>query len=547
MKSSILAVLCLFTFISFSQSELSTAQWQSDLRFLQSTVHQKFPNLFKKISKEEFDKEVDVLYEQIPDLDALEIPVAFSRIVSLFEYGHTQIPYRTIAKNGVLPVNLYHFSDGIYIEGTTKVHSEILGAKVLKLGEVEVEEALSLIKPVVPVENESYFKAYGLRFLTVPDVLKAQGIIPLEVDSVDLLLEKDGNTFQYNLPIIELENLSKGAAFTIVNDDWLSVREQDTTPLFIKDLNDKFYYFEYLENSRTLYVRQSSVFDDPKESLKDFYTRLFEFADTNTIDRLIYDVRLNGGGNNNNNLALVKGLMARPEINQQGKLFFIIGRYTFSACQNLVNDIGTYTEAIFVGEPTAENVNFYGDNRAVTLPNSNITAYLSFAWWQDKAPWANSDATFPHIAVEMSFEDYETNKDPVLEAALTYEDDGMFLDPLQHLTDLFMVGNFDQLKIDATEIARSPKYKFYDFEEEFSKAGSQLLQNNDKEGALFVFELIQEIYPESVGALYNLATTQEQTSHTEKAIESYNKLINQFPKNILARASENRLKELRGN
>ena len=72
---------------------------------------------------------------------------------------------------------------------------------------------------------------------------------------------------------------------------------------------------------------------------------------------------------------------------REGKLFVLIGRRTFSAAQNLTNELDNYLPVIFVGEPTGENINFMGDNRPVTLPRSGLTFYLSWAWWQDKPQW----------------------------------------------------------------------------------------------------------------------------------------------------------------
>ncbi len=140
------------------------------------------------------------------------------------------------------------------------------------------------------------------------------------------------------------------------------------------------------------------------------------------------DVRLNGGGNNYKNKPIVQGLL-KSKINQPGKFLVIIGRRTFSACQNLVNELDNYTEAIFVGEPTSENINFYGDNRRMELPKSKIPVFLSFAWWQDKPQWENADWLAPHIAVEMSFEDYRSNRDPVLETALKANTNGFIRNP----------------------------------------------------------------------------------------------------------------------
>jgi len=548
MKTRFITTIILFISISISkgyaQETLSAKQWQEDLRFLQSTVHKEYPFLLKKVTAKDFDAAVEKLHKEIPYLELHKLPVAFSRIVSLFKYGHSQIPYSTIAKDGVLPVNLYHFNDGIYIEGVQKQHKKTLGAKVIKIGEIPVETALSLIQSVVPAENDSYFKAYGLRFLTVPAVLHAQKVIPNLSQKVTLTLEKDGKVFTYTFPTIDLKEISKNINFTIPNEHWLSIRENTQTPLYLKYLNEKYYYFEYLTNTKTLYVRQSSVFNDESESLKDFYSRLFTFIDNNEVDKLVYDVRLNGGGNNYNNIPLIKGLMARPKINKRGKFFYIIGRNTFSACQNLTNEIGKYTEAIIIGEPTAENVNFYGDARRITLPNSNINTYLSYAWWQDRAPWENRDATLPHIAVDMSFEEYRTNEDPVIDIALNYTEKGFILNPMQHLTALFSAGDYAQIKIDGAKIAKDPAYRYYDFQKEFSNTGQRMLNSGNAPAGLFIFELVAESYPSSASALYNLANAQEENKQFEKAKTSYKKVIALDAEGSLAKSAKRRLEKL---
>lgn len=535
------SIFFLFSSQGKAQEKLTTTEWQEDLRFLQRKVHKEYSFLFKKVSAEKFDAEVEGLYAQIPSLQPHEIKVGLARMVSLFQYGHTQLPYSTLAKEAVLPINLYHFEDGIFIEGVRKSDKKALGAKVIKVDGTPVEEALKAIRPVVPVENEQYFKAYGLRFLTVPSVLHAQGVIAQYSNSITLTLEKDGSTFEYEFKAVPLAELSRGYGFTIPNETWISVREQEKTPLYLKHLNERFYFFEFLPKSKTLYVRQSSVFNDEKETLKDFYNRLFEFIDAHEIEKLVYDVRLNGGGNNYNNKKLIKGLMARPKINTRGKFFYIIGRYTFSACQNLTNEIENYTEAIIVGEPTAENRNFYGDAQKVTLPNSGIDTYLSHAWWQDYPQWENKDWTIPHIAVTMEFKDYVTNEDPVLEAALNYTETGFILNAMEHLTQLFAEGKFEQLKSDGFKIAHDPVYKYYDFQEEFSTAGYRLLQGGDTRGGLLVLGLVAEVYPDKVGPLYNFASALEQANELDKAKETYQKIVELDPKSTLGKVAKNRL------
>ncbi|WP_111682595.1 S41 family peptidase [Winogradskyella tangerina] len=545
MKKAFIIISLFLGFSGISQSTMDTAKWQEDIRYLQTTVHKDYPFLFKKVSAEKFDEVVEALYNEAPNLEDHEIRVGLSRLVALFEYGHTQFPYSYLTKSGIFPINLFLFNDGLYIEGVHKDHQKALGAKVIKIGETPIEKALELVRPVVPVENDSYFKAYGMRFLLSPEVLHAQRIIPEMTTTVSWTLEKDGETFTYDFPTIPREEKPRSFNFTVPTENWLTARDISTTPYYLKYLAEKFYYFEYLENDKTVYVRQSSVFDHESESLKEFYKRLFDFIDTNDVEKLVYDVRLNGGGNNYNNLNLIKGLLARPEINSKGKFFFIIGRDTFSACQNLTNEITTYTEAILVGEPTAENVNFYGDNRPVRLPNSGLNAYLSFAWWQDKPQWENRDATLPHIAVDMSYEEYITNADPVLEAAMNFKDDGFILDPMQHLTQLFMTGDLETLKSDAFKIAKDPKYRYYDFKEEFSNAGNRVKDQGNLQGALFIFKLMSELYPDSTGTWFSLANVQKDLEQFENAIASYQKIIDLEPKGMMARSAKQKIEALK--
>jgi len=319
------------------------------------------------------------------------------------------------------------------------------------------------------------------------------------------------------LKSIPYGDVSRDYGFTIPNESWIGVRAEGETPLYLKHLNEKYYYFEYLPESKTVYVRQSSVFNHETEALAEFYERLFEFIDTNEVQKLIYDVRLNGGGNNYNNKPLIQGIMARPNINTKGKFIYIIGRQTFSACQNLTNEIENYTNAIMIGEPTAENKNFYGDAKKTTLPNSKMNAYLSFAWWQDKAPWENADATFPQVFIEPTFAEYSTNQDPVLDMAMNYDFDSFLTNPMDHFTKLFIAGEMEQLKTDATRIVKDPVYAHIPFDKEFKQVGRNMLFQEQFEGAAFLYGMFVEYYPEDPDMWEGLGTALKALGQNKEA------------------------------
>jgi tetratricopeptide (TPR) repeat protein len=508
---------------------ISTADWQADLKFLQQTVHKDYAFLFKNITPKDFDAAADKLYQSMPALQEHERQAGIARLVASFKYGHTDIGWReSPVKFHVAPVNFYWFSDGLYVEGADKKYESIIGAKLLKVENMDIEKVLTAIKPLVPAENEQYFKGYGLDHLCIPEALHAQHISKELKKTVSYTFLKDGKIFDVSIEAVDAFRFPRKYGFVSPGTDWLSVRMQTDTPLYLKNL-DKHYYYQYLPGSKTVYVRHSQVLDDPQESIAAFYKNVFAFIDKNEVEKLVLDVRLNGGGNNYKIKPIVTGILENKKINQPGKLFVIIGRKTFSACQNLVNELSNYTNALFVGEPTAENINFYGDNRRVELPKTGIPVFLSFAWWQDKPQWENASWLAPHLAVEMSFDEYRTNKDPALEACLNFSDKNVVLDPMAYLKELFEAGKLNEVEAAAKKMAADSKYKYVNFEQKFNQAGYNLMNSKQMESALYVFELNTKLYPRSANVWDSFAEANWKAGKTAKAIENYNKAIELDP------------------
>lgn len=530
---------------NINAAKLTTAYWQSDLRFLQQTVHKDYAFLFKKVTADEFDAAVEKLYKAMPAMQEHERIAGLARIVSLFKYGHTALGWRMSPyQYHVAPVNFYWFSDGLYAEGADKKYAAIVGAKLIKVEGMPVQQALEKIKPLVPSENDQYFKAYGLDFLAIPEALHAQGITKQLQSSVTYTFEKNGKTFEQSVDGIEGFHLPRDYGFAKAGGDWLSMRDQAATPYYLKNI-EKNYYYEYIADKKTVYVRQSQVLDDNTETIAAFYKKVFDFIDKNEVDKLVIDVRLNGGGNNYKNKPVVTGIVECKKINQPGKLFVITGRRTFSACQNLVNEFSNYTNALFVGEPTAENINFYGDTRRIDLPMTHIPVFLSFAWWQDKPQWENNDWLAPQLAVDMSADDYKANKDPVLDACLSFSGNAVITDPVGYLRDLFMAGKMNELETEAKKITADPMYRYINFETQFNDAGYRLLGNNQVKEALYILGLVTRLYPQSANAWDSFAEANWKAGNKDKAIEYYNKAISLDPNGVTGDNSRKMLEEIK--
>ena len=545
----LLSILTLFIFFQLTaQQTLSTAQWQEDLRFIQNTLHNDYSFLFVKTTKQEFDSEVESLYDDIPNLEEHQIIVGISRILALFKYGHTYVSFHQKPfEFSQFPFNVYSFKDGIYIQGAHREYPEAVGAKVIAVEGMPISEVLRTIEPTVEAENSQFFEAYGINNIRYPEILHAQNITKTLQNNVTLTLEKNGNVFTQSFTAMTKgEKVPTNRGYVHQNEHWLDARDQSTTPLYLQDL-DKVYFSKYLAKNKAMYVRHSRIADEAGESTKEFYARVFNEIERSDAERLIIDLRLNGGGNNYLNKDVVKSIMTSEKINKIGNLFVIIGKRTYSACQNLVNEIDNYTNVIFVGEPTAENVNFWGDNRPVMLPNSGIDISLSYLWWQDKPALENAEWVAPSIPVTMSFDEFANNQDPVLKAALTFSEPDFKPKPMDYVVSLYLSGQTQKLGEELHNMIQDPLYAFFDFETGLLKLGNILLQSGripQLEASVQVFSMISQFFPNSAKAYNYLGESYMALQNAPKAKEAFHKAVSLDANGNVGKAAKTQLLEI---
>jgi len=413
-----------------SQSEAKV--WQEDLRYLATEAPRWHKNLFHTMTPAQFDAAVKRLHERIPTLTRHEIIVEMARIMAMVGDGHTNIAPTRDAKIGfrALPVKFYLFKDGLYVRAARMENAEILGARIVRIGNLTAEEAVERAGEIVGRDNPMNVRFFAPHLLAMPEILHALKISD-SMERVSLTIKRGDNKEQIVSlkPFGAAELLPPDTDTTWINKEgWLDMRDTATTPLplWLKNPNDLF-WFEQLSDSRTLYVQINQVKNKPDETIEAFAKRLFAFVETNKIEKMVIDLRLNRGGNG----TLLKPLLLetiKSKVNRRGSLFVLMGRSTWSAAQFLLNDLEKYTNAVFVGEPSGSKGNTYGDSRRLTLPNSGITARVSVYYWQDWMPWDSRMWTPPEAAAELSSEDYRQNIDPALKLALEYV-------PRQKLTD----------------------------------------------------------------------------------------------------------------
>ena len=129
---------------------ITAAQWQSDLQYLVSHLRSTHPNLFFHVSAQDFNAAVNDLNQRIPQLSDSLITVEMMKLVALVGDAHISV-YSPFV---FLPIRFRWFSDGLFVNAAAPEYSRALGAKVIEIGNLPVNQAYDAVSTVISHEND---------------------------------------------------------------------------------------------------------------------------------------------------------------------------------------------------------------------------------------------------------------------------------------------------------------------------------------------------------------------------------------------------------
>jgi tetratricopeptide (TPR) repeat protein len=536
----------LLTVVVFTVSSLSyglsvtpgeAAQWREDLHFFADQAPQVHRNLYHSITPEQFDAAVKSLDERIPTLSRNQIITAIMRIVAMIGDGHTHLEINQ-RDSGFrhYAVKFYWFPDGIYVLQADQKYVSVVGGKILRLGKVSGQEAYEAVRQVVPHDNESQIRDLTPLYMSLAEVLDGLGLVN-DPNAVPLTVEKNGVQATAILTPEERE-LSK-LQFVLL-PGWVDARNPASpVPLWLKNPGD-LYWFQYLQDSHTIYVQFNEVAEKPDETIEAFFKRVFAFANAHPVDHFVLDMRLNGGGNKELLRPIIHGFIRSDKLNHPGRLFTIIGRHTFSAAMICVNLMKLNTDTLFVGEPTASSPNHYGDNAPIVLPNSKLIVRLSTLWWQGM----DSDDTrvwqAPDLTAELTFAEYRSCRDPAMDLILHYKAGPSIAEIVRAAAER---NDFAGAKAALVKFQKDPLRKYASAEQDLDRLGHDLVSEKKFDQAILVLKLNVEAYPNSFNTWDSLGKAYMIRGDKSLATANFNKSLELNPKNADARIQ---LAKLRG-
>ncbi|MGI9303991.1 MAG: hypothetical protein ACR2RB_15020 [Gammaproteobacteria bacterium] len=392
---------------------LTTAQWQQDVDFVATQMETTHPSLFHSITRQEFRTAVDALKADIATLTRNEIFVRLKKLVALpamEKDGHTLVPMFRATGFRVFPLRLYEFSDGVFVIDANAPYQNAIGQRIVQIGGMDIDQVNLIIDPLITRDNETTVRQKRTLHYVVPELLETLGIIP-DAEQGDYLLESATGDFT-TLLVTPIDTQTYQGTL----EDTVGLPQQ-SEPLYLSNRGERF-WMQLLNESNSLYIRYNLVLADTQSGLtiSGFSAQIASIVANNNVQKVIIDVRHNGGGNNATFGPLID-VLSSSAINQPNKLYALIDRVTFSAAGNFVAVLDQRTNAIFVGEPTGGSPNNYGDAVQVNLPNSGFGVVIPTRYLE-VAPGDQRTAVSPDIPVSLNAADYFDRRDPVLEAAI---------------------------------------------------------------------------------------------------------------------------------
>ena len=530
-----LLLLFALTFPAFGSAQNETQRrltpeeveaWRQDLHSLLEAISRVHPNPFYRTSAAELDSVTRSLAADLPRLTRAEAIVGLMRIVATLHDGHSAI-HPAFAQNlgfHYLALELYQFSDGVFVRRADSANAALAGAQVLSIGRLNIDSAMRLAGGVISHENDYWVRRWAPFYLTIPEITEALGITE-RLTETEMTVRRDG--VQKSVRVRIAGELRPPAGHSIGSEvdrrTWVDMQPPGVSAaLWTTHAGDP-YWVEYLAANHMVYVSYRGIVSKPDgESNPAFFERVFKMVDTLAVDSFVLDLRENGGGNNFFNRGVVRGIVQRPKIDRPGHLFVVTSRATFSAAQNLVIELERYTNAALVGEPTGNATNFGGDNVPVTLPKTGLTVSISSLWWSAPNPRDRRESVSPQVAVDMSSSDYRRGLDPTLAAINRRVSEPS----LEASLESDMARN-DTLA--AQELVKSfrdsPENRFVSAEPIVNALGYRLLNQHDTVRATAVFRLNTSLFPESANAHDSLGEAYERGGDKVAAIRSYKRAL----------------------
>src|ERR1700730_72430 len=420
-----------------TRQRLTPAQWREDLQFAVDTFLAR-DRSFSPEARQRFRDVIAELQKTVDGKSDEQIMVELAKAVALAKNAHTRLYLlRNRSELRRNPIRVWWFAEGLYVVRATPEYSELLGAKISRIGGRSVTQVKQSVDPLFAGNTSwrTYMSAYSM---TSPDVLIGLGLIGAD-GKVEIELRnhcgKNGRRRLEPLPLRRSDQPTESVwdlCPTRPRDDgsWVSALSVDAArlPLYLQN-TERQYWSRYLAQGRLFYIQFNRAGNAPTgESLAEFGKRVLAELQSAAVNKIVVDLRFNTGGDLSIGRSFIEQLAAFAK-EHKARVYVITGRATFSAGLFHVLQLRQEANAFLVGEPVGDELDFWSEGGNVLTPNSRLSLHyadrfhsMSSIERPEFRQYLVTDTDLsvtnstPDIIGKMSARAYFAGRDPALEA-----------------------------------------------------------------------------------------------------------------------------------
>ena len=380
---------------------ITKQQWHDDLHFLVAELMTKHVDPFFVTPRQKLVAEATALDARLDTLDPDQIYMGMDHVANLVGDGHTFVEFPP--NLALFPLVVRRFGVDYRVVEATGAGRQALGMRVLGIGDMSVGKVYDkLFAAITPVgETEALRDARAQNFLNIGMALHGLGVIPGRSSATYKVEGDDGKTRD-----LTLQSLSQAEA-NAAEWDWVFANR----PLYRQRPKEGFWY-AYLSERNTVYCSFRSY-----TNLNVLAPMFIDFVKTKQPNKLVIDLRLNGGGDYTEGLKyLIQPITGLDSVNRKGHLFVLIGPSTFSAAMSNAAQFRTMTNALLVGQTIGERPNSPQEANEERLPNSHLLLRYSTKYYHFLPSGANM--IVPDQEIEPTWQEFKAGRDPVLDWVL---------------------------------------------------------------------------------------------------------------------------------
>ncbi|MBI9041824.1 S41 family peptidase [Lutibacter sp.] len=408
-KKSIYYIIIICSICNVSVAQTSKKiDWKNDLEIYKKGLEQKHIEVYHSITKEDFANEWQKIYNSSDTLNDFEIILKLMRLTRRINDGHTSVSLRNIPLHRFpLEVN---FIDGKWrVVKVSSKHSNLLKLSLTAIDDIPIDEVSAKVSEVAQfVENQYSQKIRTGEYLNISELLFALHITKKVDKAVFTFLDDNKQEIKVTLKAVDKDASNKASDFIHLTTGVAEIIKPND-PAF------PYLWFTPIKNTKALYINFESY--PTFEDMQVFGETLVNYIATNHIQKVIIDMRNNGGGDLYVGVVLAYALNLADSIDWKNGMFLLTSNKTFSAATSNAALFKQLLNAKIVGEPTGSNPNGYQDMDSFTLPNSKLVITYSKRLFQLSEKL--NAALQPDILIKQKKNDLFDNIDTVLRVLIS--------------------------------------------------------------------------------------------------------------------------------